>query len=81
MILPLLRMPWSFERQELQVQDVSQSETTVWQIWYDIAGPVAIQAGTWQQTSAVVRMWLSNAASREGRVELRVGQTGLPVIL
>lgn len=81
MILPLLRMPWSFERQELQVQDVGQSETTVWQIWYNIADPVAIQAGTWQQTSAVVRKWLSNAASREGRVELRVGQIGLPVIL
>lgn len=36
---------------------------------------LAIQAGTLQQTFAVVRMWLSQAASRTSRVIGQVGQT------
>ena len=37
---------------------------------------LAIQAGTLQQTFAVVRMWLSQAASQTCRVIGQVGQTG-----
>lgn len=45
---------------------------------------IAIQAGTLQQTFAVVRMWLSQAASRTSRVIGQVGQvekTSYPVTL